>query len=125
LCLSIALALGSTVGIVPALVGDRYAVLHHGYDGIVPCSSLFLHGAHYGDGDANDVIRPIECTLGNEDAQNSAAYASFVHNSLNFVTSSLMGSVSDERGRRGQLFHLFPKEIPYIGNALTKRLRLR
>ncbi|KAL3804452.1 hypothetical protein ACHAW5_000405 [Stephanodiscus triporus] len=88
LCLSIALALGSTVGIVPAIVEDRYARLRHGYSG-EPCLDL-----------AKD-YRPYECSLGNDDAQNSAALASFVSNSLTFVTSSLMGSISDERGRRG------------------------
>jgi hypothetical protein len=89
LCLLIALALGSTVGVVPAVVGDRYARLHHGYSG-EPCLDL-----------AKD-YRPQECTLGNDDAQNSAAFASFVSNTLTFVTSSLMGSISDERGRRGE-----------------------
>lgn len=89
LCLSIALALGSTVGVVPAIVEDRYARLHHGYSG-EPCLDL-----------AKD-YRPHECSLGNDDAQNSAALASFVSNSLTFVTSSLMGSISDERGRRGE-----------------------
>ena len=88
LCLIIALALGSTIGVVPAVVEDRYARLHHGYSG-EPCLEL----------DKED--RPHECLLGNEDAQNSAALASFVSNTLTFATSSLMGSISDEKGRRG------------------------
>lgn len=89
LCLLLALALGSTIGVVPAVVEDRYARLHHGYDG-QPCLELTKED------------RPHECLLGNEDAQNSAAMASFVSNSLTFATSSLLGSISDEKGRRGE-----------------------
>ena len=73
---------------MPAVVEDRYARLHHGYTG-VPCLEL-----------AKDV-RPHECLMGNEDAQNASAMSSFVSNGLTFCTSSLMGSISDERGRRG------------------------
>jgi len=87
LCLLIALALGSTVGVVPAVVEDRYARLNHGYTG-EPCLQLKI-----GE-------RPQECLLGNDDAQNSAALTSFISNALTFSTSSLMGSISDERGRR-------------------------
>lgn len=89
LCILIALALGSTVGIVPAIVEDRYARLKHGYDGKAPCLELAMNE------------RPRECLLGNEDAQNSAAVASFISNTLTFATSSMMGSISDEKGRRG------------------------
>ena len=88
LCLLLALALGSTVGVVPAVVEDRYARLSHGYTG-EPCLQI----------KAGE--RPHECLLGNDDAQNSAALTSFISNSLTFSTSPLMGSISDERGRRG------------------------
>jgi len=117
LCLIIALALGSTIGVVPSVVEDRYARLHHGYSG-EPCVELVKDN------------RPHECTLGNEDAQNSAAMASFVSNTLTFVTSSLMGSISDEKGRRGimllgiglsimaplnlVLIQLFPNMDPFL-----------
>merc|ERR1719203_2327491 len=90
MCLLLALALGSTVGVVPAVVGDRYARLNHGYAGDGTCSEL-----------AGEGRQPRECRLGSEDAQNSAAVASFVSNTLTFTTSSLMGSISDEKGRRG------------------------
>ena len=60
LCLLLALALGSTVGVVPSLVEDRFARLNHGYEG-VPCLQLKM-----GE-------RPQECLLGNDDAQNAAA----------------------------------------------------
>mmetsp|Transcript_34173 Transcript_34173/g.65072 ORF Transcript_34173/g.65072 Transcript_34173/m.65072 type:complete len:571 (-) Transcript_34173:108-1820(-) len=93
LSLLIALSFGSIIGVVPSVVEDRYARLHHGYDGVVPCTEL--------GGGGDD--RPRECLLGNEDAQNAAAMGSFVANGLTFVTSSLMGSISDEKGRRGIL----------------------
>jgi hypothetical protein len=60
LCLLLALALGSTVGVVPSLVEDRFARLNHGYEG-APCLQLKM-----GE-------RPQECLLGNDDAQNAAA----------------------------------------------------
>jgi hypothetical protein len=94
LCLLVALALGSTIGVVPAVVGDRYARLHHGYAG-EPCAELVKEE------------RPHECLMGNEDAQNSAAISGFISNTLTFATSSMMGSISDEKGRRGACFHLF------------------
>jgi DHA1 family tetracycline resistance protein-like MFS transporter len=88
LCLVIAMSLGSTIGIVPTVAEDRYARLNHGYTG-EPCSEV------------PSGVRPRECTLGNEDALNSAALSQFVNNALTFATSSLMGSISDERGRKG------------------------
>ena len=88
LCLLIALALGSTIGVVPAVVENKYARLHHGYSG-PPCLEVLKED------------RPEECTLGNEDAQNAAAISSFISNTLTFITSSLMGSISDEKGRKG------------------------
>jgi len=96
LCLIISLALGSTVGVVPAVVEDRYARLRHGYDGEQSCLSV------------PKVDRPQECLFGNEDAQNAAAISGFVHNMLTFATSSLIGSISDERGRVGgyNIYHI-------------------
>ena len=75
-------ALGSTIGVVPAVVDDRYARLYHNYTGEL-CLSLATEN------------RPQECSLGNDDAQNSAALAGFVSNVLTFGTSSLllMGSI--------------------------------
>lgn len=90
LCLLVALALGSTIGVVPAVVGDRYARMRHGYSG-EPCAALIKEE------------RPHECLMGNEDAQNSAAIAGFISNFLTFGTSSMMGSISDEKGRRGEI----------------------
>ena len=88
LCMLLALSLGSTVGVLPAVMTDRYARINHGYAG-ADCSSF-----------GRDE-KPASCLLGSADAQNMSAAASFVSNGLTFVTSSLMGSISDQRGRRG------------------------
>ena len=99
LCLLISLALGSTVGVVPAVVEDRYARLRHGYDGEASCL------------DIPKIDRPKECLYGNEDAQNAAALSGFIHSTLTFATSSLMGSISDERGRVGELTMIFSNQM--------------
>lgn len=78
------------MGVVPAVVEDRYARLRHGYVGEASCL------------DIPKVDRPHECLLGNEDAMSSAAISGFIHSSLTFATSSLIGSISDERGRVGE-----------------------
>ena len=88
LSLVVALALGSTVGIVPAVMSDRFARLNYGYTG-EPCLQI------------QRAERPQECVRGNDDAQNAAATSSFISHFLTFTTSSLMGSISDESGRRG------------------------
>ena len=91
LCMLLALSLGSTVGVVPAVVTDRYARINHGYTDEADCSSF----------SRNEM--PEECLLGSADAQNMSAAASFVSNGLTFVTSSLVGSISDQRGRRNNM----------------------
>lgn len=84
-----ALAFGSTVGVVPAVLTEKYAVLYHGFDGI--CTD-------YGRGD-----KPQACLDGSSDAQAAAAAASLVSNAATFLTSSLMGSLTDEYGRKNFL----------------------
>uniref|UniRef100_A0A7S2XRJ3 Major facilitator superfamily (MFS) profile domain-containing protein n=1 Tax=Attheya septentrionalis TaxID=420275 RepID=A0A7S2XRJ3_9STRA len=91
LCMLLALALGSTIGIVPAVVTDRYARLNHGYSDSYDCS-------HY-----HSNQKPEACVAGNNDAQNASALTSLVSNLLTFVTSSVIGSLSDEYGRKGIL----------------------
>lgn len=91
LCMLLALGFGSTIGVVPAVITDRYARLNHGYSDEKVCS-------FYGIDD-----KPAECLAGSSDAQNAAAFASLVSNGLTFATSSLIGSLSDEHGRRGLL----------------------
>ena len=89
LVLLLALGFGSTVGIVPSIMSDRYARLNHGYSG-EDCS-------------AYEHEKPSECIEGSADAQNAAAIASLVSNGLTLLTSSLIGSISDVHGRRGML----------------------
>ena len=66
---------------------DRYARLNHGFDGN-PCNTYSQHET------------PEECTYGSEDAQNASAFASFFSNFATFITSSMIGSISDARGRK-------------------------
>jgi hypothetical protein len=94
LMLLLALGLGSTVGVVPAVVTDRYARLHHGYSGDMSCSDYSM------------TEKPQSCLDGSADAQQASALGSLVSNVLTFLTSSLMGSISDEHGRRGKCFDL-------------------
>lgn len=111
LCLLLALSFGSTIGVVPAVVEDRYARLRHGYEGAAACLELAREE------------RPTECARGNEDAQNAAAVESFVSNALTFATSSLIGSISDERGRRGQSLALVETTVGFgAGVCATPRL---
>jgi len=87
----VAIGLGSTIAVVPAVMSDRFARLNHGYAGIPTCAQLSVEQ------------RPAACFLGSADAQNAAAEASLAMNVLTFLTSSLMGSLSDEHGRKSIL----------------------
>jgi hypothetical protein len=74
---------------VPAVMADRYARLNHGYTSSRDCS-LYVMGA-----------KPQECLDGSADALNGVAMEQMVSNTLTFFTSSLVGSLSDEHGRKG------------------------
>jgi len=87
-----ALALGSTVGVVPSVLTDRYAVMNHGFDS--------NDGTNSSCADYDRSHKPQACIDGSSDAQTAAALASFVSNTATFLTSSLIGSFSDEYGRR-------------------------
>ena len=89
----LAFALGSTMGVVPAIVTDKYARLNHGYDGDVDCSQAL-------QGPADE--RPEACLGGSDDAQNASAMASFASNGMTFLSSAVVGSISDQNGRRGE-----------------------
>jgi len=92
LIMLLALGFGSTIGVVPAVMTDRYARLQHGYMDERDCADF-----------ETLIEKPAECLQGSADAQNAAALSSLVSNVLTFITSSLMGSISDEHGRRGIL----------------------
>lgn len=87
----LAMGLGSTIGVVPAVMTDRYARLNHGYSDEMDCADYDME------------TKPEACLLGSADAQNVHATGNLVSNVLTFATSSLMGSLSDEHGRRGLL----------------------
>jgi len=89
LMMLVAIGLGCTIGVVPAVMSDRFARLNHGYTGDLACSDLDE--------------KPPACFLGSADAQNAAAASSLASNVLTFLTSSMIGSFSDEHGRRGIL----------------------
>jgi hypothetical protein len=91
LMMLVAIGLGSTIGVVPAVMSDRFARLNHGYVGEADCSSF---ATTLGE-------KPEACFLGSADAQTAAASSNLVSNVLTFLTSSLIGSMSDEHGRRG------------------------
>lgn len=73
---------------VPAVMSDRYARLRHGYTDETDCSAYT----------ASD--KPQACFAGFADAQNAVAIEQLISNMLTFFTSSLVGSLSDEHGRR-------------------------
>jgi hypothetical protein len=96
----VAFAAGSTVGIIPAVMSDRFARLHHGYDSEMDCSSYGIHD------------KPEACLLGSADAQNAAATEKLISNVFTFITSSTIGSLSDEYGRKGQCLARHEKIAP-------------
>ncbi len=96
----LAIGLGSTIGVVPAVMGDRFARLYHGYEGEEHCSSF-----------SDPSQKPEACFLGGSDAQAASAVANLINNSLTFVTASLTGALSDEYGRKGEGITIGRKSI--------------
>ena len=90
LCMAYALAIGATIGVVPSVMTDAYARLNHGYHETVSCASYPFQN------------KPTACIQGSNDAQTANTIASFTSNGLTFLTSSLIGSYSDEIGRRSK-----------------------
>jgi DHA1 family tetracycline resistance protein-like MFS transporter len=89
IALMLAMAFGSTIGIIPSIMTERIATLRYEYDG--PSCHTFLQ---------NDGSKPIECILGSNDAQTAASISEMISNTLTLITSSLIGSMSDLHGRR-------------------------
>ena len=87
----ISFGLGTTVGIVPEILSDRYARLYHGLQGETLCS----------DYDKNLV--PDACILGQDDAQTGSAWGSFFKSGFIFIFNPIIGSHSDVHGRRNLL----------------------
>lgn len=91
LCMIYALAIGCTIGVVPSVMIDQYAKIYHNFDHGDSC-------AYY-----DKLNKPQACFDGSSDAQTAAVSSSFVSNTLTFLTSSLIGAISDEYGRRNLL----------------------
>lgn len=88
LALLLSLGIGSVVSIVPAVLSDRFARTSHHYDG-APCFTF---------DDRSNI--PVECVQGGEDAQRFAADANLIKNVLIFLFASIVGSMTDCRGRK-------------------------
>ena len=91
LMLLLALAFGSIIAVVPAVMTDRYARLNHGYTDPKGCTEWGIEDT-----------KPAACLAGSGDAQNAAAIENLISNIFTFITSSMIGSISDQRGRRGE-----------------------
>lgn len=87
----IAIGLGSTIGVVPSVMTDRFARLNHGYADDNPSCSVYQ---------VNE--KPEACFQGSADAQSAVSFSNLVSNGLTFLLSSLLGSLSDEHGRKGK-----------------------
>jgi hypothetical protein len=79
---------------VPSVMTDRYAHLLHDLPRNVTCSSF----------QANE--KPPACFAASADAQQAVANERLISNALTFFTSSLIGSFSDEYGRKREFERL-------------------
>jgi MFS transporter, DHA1 family, tetracycline resistance protein len=86
----IAMGMGCTIGVVPAVMSDRFARLHHGWEGD-DCSS---------SRSSNTTMSPLPCIQGSADAQTAVATSHLISNAFTFLTSSVLGSWSDQHGRK-------------------------
>ena len=86
--LMLAMAFGSTVGIIPTIMTQRFAEIRYEYDGDA-CHSFDDYAA-----------KPQECRDGSFDAQNAAAVTELAAATMTLLTSALIGSISDVHGRR-------------------------
>lgn len=89
-CLLLALSFGSVIGLVPAVMTDRLARTHYGYEDEIACFEVTEN-------------KPDACTKGSNLAQDYAAFCSLVSNFMTFLTSALIGSISDTIGRKSLL----------------------
>lgn len=88
----ISIGFGSTTGIVPSIMSDRFARLNHGYDDRTRSSC----GSYTSISD-----KPKACFEGTADAESAVALSNLISNGFTFLFSSLLGSLSDEYGRKG------------------------
>ncbi|KAG7342555.1 tetracycline resistance protein [Nitzschia inconspicua] len=91
LMILIAIGLGCTIGVVPAVMTNRFARLNHGWEESAAACSTFQQPHHN---------VPAACVQGSADAQTAVATSNLISNVLTFLTSSLLGSWSDRHGRK-------------------------
>jgi hypothetical protein len=133
-CIMLAVGFGSTIGVVPAVMTDRYAILYHNYtDTSRDCSSYSAtaksatNGSSSSGGTSNsktnhtktttttlttnshdtDTIKPQACYDASADAQNGVAIEQMLSNIFTFLTSSYVGAFSDVHGRKGMVQFYF------------------
>mmetsp|Transcript_30863 Transcript_30863/g.33190 ORF Transcript_30863/g.33190 Transcript_30863/m.33190 type:complete len:580 (-) Transcript_30863:20-1759(-) len=87
----ISFGLGTTVGIVPEILSDRFSRLYYGLQGEKRCS------------DYHQNLIPEACIFGADDAQTGSAWSAFGQSSLIFVSNPMVGFYSDIHGRRNLL----------------------
>jgi MFS family permease len=75
---------------VPAVMMDRFARINHGFDDSRSCSSFALD-------------KPKACLAGSADSQSAAAWEQLISNLLCFFLNTLVGSISDQYGRKSKL----------------------
>jgi DHA1 family tetracycline resistance protein-like MFS transporter len=105
-------SIGLTVGIVPEVLTDRYARLYHGYDAGADNHANATY-SETGEGGDYRGLQPLQhcweydtdsmpeaCVLGADDAQTGSAYGMLVQNLLTLFFNAVVGSYSDEKGRR-------------------------
>ena len=80
---------------------DRYARLNHAYEDERPCTAY-----------TNADEKPEACLDGVADAQTAVALQNMISNVLTFFSSPLVGSLSDEYGRKGRLTRPSQLSIP-------------
>jgi MFS transporter, DHA1 family, tetracycline resistance protein len=94
----IAMGLGCTIGVVPAVMSDRFARLYHGWEGD-DCSSRLNSSTNH-IATAFTSMPPLPCIQGSADAQTAVATSHLISNAFTFLTSSVLGSWSDQHGRK-------------------------
>jgi DHA1 family tetracycline resistance protein-like MFS transporter len=82
--------IGSTVGVVPEILSDRYSRLYYDYDG-PPCK------------DYDHDTMPEACHQGADDAQAASAWGTLLLNMFTLFCNPVVGSLSDVHGRRNIL----------------------
>jgi hypothetical protein len=75
---------------VPAVMMDRFARINHGFNDSRSCGSFAFD-------------KPKECLAGSADSQSAAAWEQLISNLLCFFLNTLVGSISDQYGRKSKL----------------------